>query len=65
MKGEVVQCGGRQWLLLPAELLAEGELELVSEGNCLVIRPLKSSLRKTLAQFTADFMPAGREQPDA
>ena len=64
MKGKVMQCGGRQWLLFRAELLGESGVELVSERDHWVIRPLKPSLQKTLARFTADFMSTGREQPD-
>ena len=52
MKGKVMQCGGRQWLLFRAELLDEADVELVCEGDQLMICPMKPSLREALTRFT-------------
>jgi hypothetical protein len=65
LKSRVLQCGGRQWLLLRADLLDEDDVAFVGEGDHLMVLPLKPPLRETLARFTADFMPVNREPPDS
>ena len=68
-KTRVFKSGNSQAVRIPREFqLDVDEVEIVRDGNALVLRPLTGSwddLRTSLSEFTDDFMAEGRAQPAA
>ena len=64
---KIFRSGNSQAVRIPKEFqMAGDEVEILKEGNSLILRPKKkswTSLVESLEKFTEDFMANGRRQP--
>jgi antitoxin VapB len=64
---KIFKSGNSQAIRIPKEFRLKGrEVEIVKQGEALVLRPKKGSWRAflgSLSKFTDDFMEQGRRQP--